>query len=417
MFRRKLAWRSVALLSVAALALGACGEDEPGDTDDTPGEQFEGTFTIGAILPTTGGLADYGRGMIAAVEVAIQDINEAGGVWGNDVQFLQENEGPSTEPDVVTAAADAMIAQEVNAVIGAASSSSSETIMEALYNQRIIMVSPSNTGPGFTGHEFGEYYFRTAPSDVIQGSALAEEIIADGHATLGILAQQTAYGQGLSQQIADVYSAGGGQVVYQEFYDEAQTEFSAEVAQLVEADPDAFVLISYAEARQIIPALVGQGFTPAEKQWYFVDGNRLDYSEDPFEEGLLEGVKATQPIGSGEDVIPRVEEFYGGPTPETAYLPESYDATILVALAAIAANSDDPDAIRAEMVGVTTGGTECTTFAECKELLENGEDINYRGYTGTVWNEEGDPAEATIGIFEYGADNNFTQVKEVVGRM
>src|SRR5690606_8778583 len=152
-------------------------------------------------------------------------------------------------------------------------------------------------------------------------------------------------------------------------------------------------------------------------QWYFVDGNRLDYSEDPFEEGLLEGVKASQPIGSGEDVIPRVEESFGGPTPETAYLPESYDATILVALAAIAANSDDPDTIRDEMVDVTTGGTECTTFAECKDLLENGEDINYRGYTGTVWDENGDPAEATIGIFEYGPDNNFTQLKEVVGRM
>lgn len=417
MFRRKLAWRSVALLSVAALALGACGEDEPEEPGDTTGEQFEGTFTIGAILPTTGGLADYGVGMIAAVELAIQDINEAGGVWGNDVQFLQENEGPSTEPEVVTAAADAMIAQEVNAVIGAASSSSSETIIEALYNQRIIMVSPSNTGPGFTNHEFGDYYFRTAPSDVIQGSALAEEIIADGHPTLGILAQQTAYGQGLSNQIADVYTAGGGEVVYQEFYDEAQTEFSAEVAALVEADPDAFVLVSYAEARQIIPALVSQGFTPQDHQWYFVDGNRLDYSEDPFEEGLLEGVKATQPIGSGEDVIPRVEEFNGGPTPETAYLPESYDATILVALAAIAANTDDPDAIRDEMIGVTTGGTECTTFAECKELLENGEDINYRGYTGVIWDENGDPAEATIGIFEYGEDNNFTQVKEVIGRM
>src|SRR5690606_11452194 len=285
------------------------------------------------------------------------------------------------------------------------------TIMEALYNQRIIMVSPSNTGPGFTGHEFGEYYFRTAPSDVIQGSALAEEIIADGHATLGILAQQTAYGQGLSQQIADVYSAGGGQVVYQEFYDEAQTELSAEAAQLVEADPDAFVLISYAEARQIIPAAVRQGFAAAEKRWYCGDGKRLDCCEEPFEEGLLEGVKATEPIGSGEDVIPRVEEFYGGPTPETAYLPESYGATIVVALAAIAANTDDPDAIRDEMIGVTTGGTECTTFAECKELLENGEDINYRGYTGVIWDENGDPAEATIGIFEYGEDNNFTQVK------
>ena len=73
--------------------------------------------------------------------------------------------------------------------------------------------------------------------------------------------------------------------------------------------------------------------------------------------------------------------------------------------------------VNANEVIFTSGGTECTTFAECKDLLDNGEDINYRGYTGTVWNDDGDPAEATIGIFEYGADNNFTQVEEVVGRM
>jgi ABC-type branched-subunit amino acid transport system substrate-binding protein len=415
MTRPRFAWRSVAVLGVAALALSACGDggDEPQDTD----EQFEGTLTVGMILPTTGGLATYGTGMMAAVQTAADEINAAGGVWGNDVEVLHENEGPAEEPDVVAAAADAMIAREVNAVIGAASSTSSLNIIEALYNQQIIQVSPSNTGPDFTDHPSGDYFFRTAPSDIIQGSALGELIIADGHATLGILGQQTAYGEGLANQIESVYTAGGGEVVYKEFYDLAQTEYSAEIAELVQADPDAFVLISYDEARQIIPALVSGGFSPADKQFYFVDGNRLDYSD--FDEGLMEGAKATQPIGSTDqsELISRVEETNGGPLPEVAYVPESYDAMILIALAAIAANSDDPDAIKDQMVAVTNGDNECNTFADCKGLLEDGETIAYRGATGITWNDKGDPAEATIGIFEYSADNTYSQVDQVIGRM
>lgn len=416
MFRPRFAWRAVAVLGVATLALAACADD----TDDSAenGEDFEGTLNVGVILPTTGGLAPYGVGMIAAVQTAAEEINEAGGVWGNDVALIEENEGPAEEPEVVAAAADSVIAQEVNAVIGAASSTSSLNIIESLYNQQIIQVSPSNTGPDFTDHQFGEYYFRTAPSDIIQGSALGERILADGQATLGILAQQTAYGEGLANQIEQVYEAGGGEVVYKEFYDLAQTEYSAEVAALVDQNPDAFVLVSYDESRQIIPNLVGGGFSPEDHQWYFVDGNRLDYSED-FDDGLLEGVLATQPIGAGDasDLIAQVEEHHGEPLPETAYVPESYDAMILVGLAAVAAGTDEPDTIRDEMVNVTTGGTECTSFAECKDLLEEGEDIAYNGATSTVWNEGGDPSEATIGIFEYGSDNNFEQIDETVGQM
>jgi branched-chain amino acid transport system substrate-binding protein len=70
------------------------------------------------------------------------------------------------------------------------------------------------------------------------------------------------------------------------------------------------------------------------------------------------------------------------------------------------------------MPEVVQGGTVCTSFSECKDLLDNGEDIDYDGQTGPIsWNADGDPSEATVGIFEYGADNTTTRVDERVGQM
>jgi branched-chain amino acid transport system substrate-binding protein len=415
MFRRHFAWRSTAVLGVAALALAACADEGDGDQDGAGA--FEGTFTLGIVLPQTGGLATFGEAMIAASELAVQDVNEAGGVWGNDINALIQDEGPAEEAEVVQAAADAMVSQGANAIIGAASSTSSENIIENLYNQKIIQVSPSNTGVAFSNHQFGDYYFRTAPSDVLQGSVLAEQALEDGHQTLAILGQQTAYGESLAAQIEEVFTAGGGEVVATEFYDLAQTEYGAEASAMADAGADAFVLISYEESKQAIPALVGAGLDPQETQWYFVDGNNLDYSED-FDEGLLEGVKATTPGPAPEEFFTRLDQFRAG-LPEHVYAPESYDAVIAVALAATAADTDDPDAIRDAMFEVVQGGTACTTFAECRDLLLAGEDIDYNGVTGPIsWTPpSGDPTEATIGIFEYGADNVPARVDERVGQM
>ena len=150
-------------------------------------------------------------------------------------------------------------------------------------------------------------------------------------------------------------------------------------------------------------------------QLYFVDGNTADYSGD-FDKGTLNGVRATFPGAElGDDfkqrllkTNPKLKDF--------TYGPESYDATVVVALAATAAKNDDGKAIGQKMGEVTTGGEKCTTYKDCAAALKAGKDIDYDGVSGPVdLNDTGSPSKATIGIFKYNADNTYKNTEYVTG--
>lgn len=415
MFRPKLAWRSVAVLGAAALALAACGDDgDDGAGGDVP--EGDGVLKIGTILPQTGSLAILGPPEFAGVDLAVQEINEAGGVLGEDVEVFHEDSG-DTSTDIASISADSLIGEGVDAIIGSASSGVSFQFIDKLYEEGIVQVSPANTSPKFSTYEKGDYYFRTAPSDVLQGRVLADLVAADGNANLAILALNDAYGTGLADNVEASFTEGGGEVLLKTIYDPQAAEFTAEVAAVEEADPDAIVLITFDEIRKLAPELVNAGLGPDVKKWYFVDGNLSNYGED-FPKGMLDGTKGTLP---GAEVTSEFQERLLAADPnlkDFSYAPESYDATILVALAAVAAGSDHPDAIKDNMAKVSKDGEECTSFAECKDLLEAGSDIDYQGVSGPVeWDDVGDVTAATIGIYQYKPDNTYANLDYLFGEL
>ena len=98
------------------------------------------------------------------------------------------------------------------------------------------------------------------------------------------------------------------------------------------------------------------------------------------------------------------------------YGPESYDAVVISALAAIAAGDDSGEAIGANIVDVTREGTKCTTFEECAGLLEDGEDIDYDGKSGPAdMTDSGSLIAGSYGINEYGKGNTYEQIDNVSG--
>lgn len=393
---------AAATAGATLFALTACGaDDESADGSDCG-------MKIGTILPQTGSLAFLGPPEFAGVDLAVEEINEAGGVLDECVEVIHEDSGDTTT-DIASQSADSLIAQGVHAVVGSASSGVSFQFIDKLYGEGIVQISPANTSPDFTDYERGDYYFRTAPSDVLQGRVLADAIIADGHASVAILALQDAYGTGLADSVEENVVEFGGEVVMKTIYDPNASEFSAEVAELAAADADAVVLITFNEFTNLAPELVESNLGPKDLGWYMVDGNLSNYG-DQFPEGMLEGTKGTFPGADPSVIQDRLLEIDPDLTDFT-YATESYDATILLALAAAAGDSYDSDTIRDNLVDVSREGTKCTAYAECLELIANGEDIDFDGTSGPIeFSPEGDITAATIGLYQYLADNTYENI-------
>jgi ABC-type branched-subunit amino acid transport system substrate-binding protein len=426
MIRPSRTWRTAVVLGVAGLALAACGggggepaaEGTGGATTqaEAPAASGDGTLTVGTLLPQTGNLAFLGPPEFAGVGLAVKEINEAGGYNGKDVVKIDADSGDTTT-DIASQSVDRLLSQKVDAIVGAASSGVSFTVIDRVTGADVVQFSPANTSPDFTDYDDNGLYFRTAPSDVLQGRVNGQLVVEDGCLDVGIMALDDPYGTGLAENVTTSVEDSGGTIVDSIIYNPQAANFSAEVGQMKAAKPECIVLIGFDETKRIVPELIAQGIGPKDIPLFFVDGNTADYSAD-FPPGTLEGVKGTQP---GADVPEEFRARLMGVDPKLTvfnYGPESYDATVLTALAAIAAGDDGGPSIASKLVDVSKGGEKCTTFADCKKLLDAGTDIDYDGVSGPIeFDDNGDPSEATIGIYQYGADNKNKAVDFRAGKI
>ncbi len=373
-----------------------------------------GPLVLGTLLPMTGGLAHVGPAEEAGLQLAVKDIDTAGGVLGQPVTLLDSDSGDAFSA-VASQSVDRMLARHVEAIVGATGSSVTLTVIDKVVGAGVALVSPADASSKLTGYPDRGLYARIVPPDSFEASTMAARLRAAGHLRVAVLFERDAYATGYAQELQSDVVKAGGRVLAAIEYDGRSTDFSGQAAQVAAAAPQAVVVIGTGEAHAVVQALVRSGAGP--------DLVPLYVSDLALWPGLAKGLTPAQSAGitglrPGAAPSPQFLARLARQAPDltdTGYAAQTYDATVLVALAAAAARSTQGKDIAAALPALTTGRTTCTTYQECLALIAVNQSIAYVGQAGAVrLDAAGEPLDGTVGSYRFGADGTYPPIGSYV---
>ena len=338
------------------------------------------TAKVGVILGFTPGMA-------ASAELAMKEASDSGKLPGGLTLTPVRGDSTCIDAAAATTAATNLVTNEgVAAIMGADCSGVTTAIANnvAIPNG-VVMVSPSATSPALTTIEDDGYFFRTAPSDARQGEILAAIVKEKGIDTVAITYTNNDYGKGFADAFAAAFTAAGGTVAISAAHEDGKADYSAEVGALQASGAPALVVLGYVDQG-------GVGITQASldtgafEQFFFGDGMYGQSLIDSIGDEINGKVIGTLPGVEGEaaDKFAAVAKA-AGMDPTGTYVPESYDAAALIALAIAAAGGADRTGIRDKLLDVANAPGEpifAGELAKGIELAAAGTDIDYLGATG-----------------------------------
>jgi len=394
----KLILASGSLAAIAAVGV-ACGTTTPASNEGD-------ALKLGFLADYTNQLATLGPEIEKGVELAVEHINEAGGVNGQDVTYVTAD----SELNATTASTNAtrlIDVEGVHAIIGPLASGVTSAVSEGVIaSARIPHISPSASSVAITTLNDNDFTFRTTLSDLAQGIVLADDVLEeDGAQNVGVLFVNNAYGSGLERVFDENFD--GFNVYTSQSYEEDATTYSAELNSLANlTEGGSLIIIGYNETVQIFQqAEQGDLF----ETYYFVDGNQtapFPPEVYPNLEGLTGTTHGAVAGTSSRNAFDEAFRARYGTNP-VVFTRQAYDAAIAIALAAERAGSLDGVAIRDQLRGVgnAPGREVVATVASLRAGLEaavNGNDVNYEGVASPVaWDENGDIISGAVEIWEF----------------
>lgn len=407
---KKLSLAGFMLASV--LVAGACGGGggggEEGGEAGGGGDLGSLKLNLGTILPLTGDLSQFGPPMENGAKLAVQQIKDCGSL---EINATYEDSG-TNEQTAATAADKLINTNNVSTIVGAASSRVSFTAIDPAAQSGVVQISPASTSPDFTDYEDNGFFFRTTPSDALQGVILAQIANEEGYEKVNILALNDDYGQGIANVFEENFTAAGGEVGANVAYDPTGTSFDSEVQQVASGDPDAILVAAFPETGSIIMQAFAEQGVVGEVPFLFTDG--LADPGFPESSGVdLNGERGTRPATEGpgaDDFSSAFEEEFD--TEPSTFSSNTYDAVMLAALAAAAAGDTSGEAIRDNLQGVSKGGEEVLPSDICSglEAAAAGEDVNYEGAAGSQDFDENGDVSSQYELWEF-SDGGLEQVE------
>jgi len=366
------------------LALMGCGKDDPD----------AGALKIGGLVPLTGDFASAGTEQTQAARVAMDEINAAGGVLGQRLALLVADDG--TDEEVGKLAARQLIDEGAIAVFGSTASSVTLAATPIFVEAKLPVISGGSTSPALTTLADDGYFFRTIPSDSLQGKLLARRARELHHLDrVAVIYIPNAYGEGLSESFAGNFTALGGQVTVSVAYEEGDTQsnYGALLSSVYGTNPQAIVLLAYPEDGALIMKTYFTSFSEKDTFWLYADGvqDRDAFAGvagmSNFTSLRHEGTGAGAPSGARFDTFKSAYRARWGEDPSPGNgAAQIYDAVHLFALGLEAAGRVDGTALRDALPAVSREGAPfaATDFAAARAAVRSGADVDYQGVSGDV---------------------------------
>lgn len=379
------------------------------------------TVEIGIMQALTGDLGTYGQPMTDGMLLAVKEVNDNGGVLGGELVAIVEDTQTSEVP-AVDAANKLVKVDKVPAIIGATGSGSSMAFIDITTSNGVLQISSSNTGPDFTTYDDNDFYFRTAPSDALQGKAMARLAITEGYTTASTLVLNNPYGVGFEEVFNAEFEALGGTVVESVRYDPASTIFDSEVEKACKSTPDFVMLCAYPQTGSLILKAAYEKGYMANINWLLSEGLRDEtlaemVGKDTSGKYIIAGFKGTTPdprvAGPSYETFKQNFRAEYGIEP-TTYCSNSYDAAVVVALALEKGGEATGTAIRDNIRDIANApGEEVTDIGEALKLIREGKEINYQGASGEITFDENGDVFGVYCVFSI-ADDGSVELGETI---
>ncbi len=244
-------WRLILLtflLIVPVLLLAvACGGDEEATTEPAPTAMqpsSDDLFVIGVMESITGPGETYGNVSVQAKEMAVDEINAAGGINGRELKLVVEDSKCAAQ-DAITAYNKLTDVDEVKIILGTSCSGAMLGAAPLAEADGVVLFSGLATNPDIANA--GDYIFRTAMSDQQVGIDTGNVMWADGARTISTITEATDYAEGVRRTSVAQFEKLGGTVVAEERYASDITDFRTQLTKLVDANPDALHIASQSE--------------------------------------------------------------------------------------------------------------------------------------------------------------------------
>jgi branched-chain amino acid transport system substrate-binding protein len=347
--------------------------------------------------------------MKTGLDLAVDEVNAAGGVLGRPVELVAEDEG--TNASIAATSLNKLLFEDnVDAVIGPLSSRVALAVMDTVVGAKAVMCSPGATSMALSSYPNSGYFVRTMPSDVLQAVALGDEISHTGLQSTAIITSDDDYGQGLASALSKELTGQNNTVTAITRYDPTANDMTNEVTDALRDKPQVIAVIGGSTSGgKVLHDLVAVGVSPAHTPIFVSDGMRdsnLFNTVQPDHPESVAGIQGTSPA-----VTPESETSFAralgsfAPGSTNLYAGYAYDCLNLIALASQIAGTDDASVFKSRLTPATRNGVSCQNFAECLGPVADGLRIALDGATGPMWLlDNGDRRYGAYDVFQFGSD-------------